>query len=140
MKRWSFFLTLGITFFLLAVSSSPVASEGGYEDPISRARERQKSKNPSSVDREKEKEKERLKASINKMETFKDWPDREREYERFFALFYQDDAVIDKEERIFLEFKRAELELNEQKVRQLEAQVVANGHKILSREEDRDKE
>ena len=136
MKRWSFFVSLCTTFFFIATTPFPVGSEGVVRGPMSQRGQKRKPKENTSLDREKE----RLRASIKKKETFKDLVDRREEYLRFFALFYRDDVAIDKEERIFLKFKRAELELEDQDVRRLEAQVVADGHKILSMEEDREKE
>jgi len=139
LKRWSFFLTLGIAFiFMLAAPPSSVPEGMLNLDPslsnLPGPRGKPKSKSP--LDREKE----RLKASLKKRNTFKDLVDRQEEYRKFFTLLYQKDAAIDQEERIFLDFKQAELQLVNQNVQRLEEQVVANGRKILSMEEDRSKE
>lgn len=121
-----------LVLFSMGVSLPPAAA---FEEdlpgasPPSQRRSRQKAK--TNTEQQKKKGDEELE---KKKKVYKDPEERRDEYKRFLRVFYLNDAQIDKEERIFLAFKGAELELNPEEVRELEAQVVESNQQSSPRE------
>lgn len=125
---WMVFFAL----FSLAVSLAPAAAfEEDLPGASTPSHRRGRSKAKATTEQQKKKSEEELE---RKKKVYKDPEDRREEYKRFLRVFYLNDANVDKEERIFLAFKGAELELRAEEVQELEAQVVESRRQSSPRE------
>ena len=81
----------------------------------------------------KKKEKSKIpkeKKSEKKARIYKDYKTRQLEYKQFYSSFIINDGTIDKEERIFLDQKKAELELSGDEVESLEFLVKLESPRV----------
>lgn len=121
-----------LVLFSMGVFVAPAAA---FEEDLPGAsppsHRRSRSKAKTNTEQQKKKGDEELE---KKKKIYKDPEERRDEYKRFLRVFYLNDAQVDKEERIFLAFKGAELELNPEEVQELEAQVVESNQQSSPRE------
>jgi len=89
----------------------------------------------------KHKGKEKGKAKIpgkgeteKRIRIYKDYKTRQLEYQQFYSTFIINDRIIDKEERFFLDLKKAELELSADEVESIEFLVKLESPAVLQKD------
>jgi hypothetical protein len=90
--------------------------------PTPKPRKKEKSKIPG-------KEEEAKKVRIHK-----DHKTRRAEYKQFYSAFISNNGTIDKEERVFLDLKKAELELSDDEVEDIEFLVKLESPMVLRKD------